>query len=639
MSKSTITFKEFVKEPIKYANKISTKDLEKFLRKLSELYYNKESPITDKEFDELKDILEEKESDNPFLTEIGAPVEHSKVKLPYPMGSLNKVKPDSNELDKWIKKYSGPYELSDKMDGISALLYKENKGIDGMKLYTRGDGIFGQDITHLLKYIKIGTKIPKGVAIRGELIMSKKNFAKIANKMKNARNAVAGVVNSKTVDTKMAGMVDFITYNVIYPNFLQNEQYEYLEKWGCNVVPHKEVNKITLESLYEYFNERRNENDYEIDGIVVMDNEDIYKTEDGNPKYGFAFKAIMKDQYTIATVVDVEWSESRYKYIKPRVKIEPIQLVGVTITYATAHNAKFIYDNKIGVGSKIKIIRSGDVIPKIMEVISPAKNGKPKMPDVPYEWNETEVDIIATGDDDENNTTKIKQLVNTMKTLGVKYIDEGIMKKFVDNEYDSFVKILKADRTDIVEIIGDKMTEKIYNNIEKSLKNTELHILMSASNYFGRGVGSRKIHVITKAYPNIMKEKWDRDQMYENIVKLEGFQDKTTEKFVDGFEKFKKFFERVNKIIDINYLTEIKPEVVSKKKTNFGYKKVVITGFRNKDIQKFIEDNDGTVTGAVSKNTELVITVDDAEETAKLKEAKKIGIPIMTKTEFIKKFM
>ena len=251
------TFQTFIKDPIKYSTTIDVKKLETYMRKLSDLYYNtSKSPISDKIFDELKDALAERDPNNSFLDEIGAPISHSKdkVKLPYPMGSLDKVKPDSNEFDKWIKKYHGPYELSDKMDGISALLHKQKGEI---KLYTRGDGIYGQDISHLLKYIDYGENLPDDIAVRGELIMSKKNFKKFSDKMKNARNAVAGVVNSKTVDVVMAKCIDFITYNIVFPRFLQDEQYEHLEEWGFNVVEHKEVKKISVDMLIKYFSERR----------------------------------------------------------------------------------------------------------------------------------------------------------------------------------------------------------------------------------------------------------------------------------------------------------------------------------------------------------------------------------------------
>jgi DNA ligase (NAD+) len=368
-----------------------------------------------------------------------------------------------------------------------------------------------------------------------------------------------------------------------------------------------------------------------------MDNQMAYDVVEGNPKYGFAFKSIMENQMTIATVVDVEWDVSRYGYIKPRVKIEPINLVGVTITYATAHNAKFIYDNNIGKGSKIKIIRSGDVIPKIMEVLTDSKSGKPQMPDIPYEWNDTHVDIMVKEKHRGTSITeKTKQLTNTMKTLGVKYIDEGLSEKLVSEGYETIIDLLKANIKDIREIIGDKMTEKIYKNIYTALQKTQLHILMASCNYFGRGIGVKKLHVVTKKYPNIMKKSWSTDKLYDKINELDGFQDKTTQKFVDGFPKFVKYFNKINKIINIEYLIEPTTKV---KGDLFDKKKIVLTGFRNAEIVSFIENNGGENSSSVSKNTFLVICADIDEISGKLDKARKLDIPIMTKEQFMKKFM
>lgn len=635
-----VTFESFLKDPIKYAPEITTKQLANFLRKLSIAYYNQSaSLISDDDFDKLKDILEERDPNNEFLGEIGAPIDAEKVKLPYPMGSLNKIKYEEEksskfkkEIENWTKTYHGEYVLSDKMDGISALIHKK---ADEMKLYTRGDGLFGQDVTHLLKYIKIDTsKMPIDVAIRGELIMTRKNFEKIKDKMANARNAVAGIVNSKTTDKNMVKLVDFITYSVVYPHDIQEKQFELLTKWGFKTAQHKIVKKISVDVLLPYLKERRSESLYDIDGIVVIDSGMAYPVMEGNPKYGFAFKAVLDDQIAVATVVDVEWEISRYGYIKPRVRIEPIKLVGVTITYATAHNAKFIQDNNIGVGAKIKLIRSGDVIPKIMEVIKPAK--KPKMPDIEYEWNETGVDIIAINKDDSKTITTIKQITNFVTTLGVDYISEGIVTKLVDGGIDTILKLLKVKPEKMAEIIGDKVTEKVLNNLDSALKKTTLPEFMTASNCFGRGLGTRKCKVITKAYPNIMKEKWNDDVLKEKILKLEGFQDKTADKFIEGFVDFKKFFNDVMKIVDISYLIE--PDTI-----NVGDKfkdmKIVMTGFRDSDMEDFITKNGGNVTTSVSKNTSFVISTDNAEMTGKLAKAEELGVKIMTRSEFTKKYM
>lgn len=633
------------KDPKKYASNTPINILENILRKLSYLYYNTdECPVTDKNFDTMKEILEQRDPDNSFLKQIGSPVSKDKVKLPYPMGSLDKIKPEMNNLDSWKKKFRGPYELSDKLDGVSALLHKKNGVI---KLYTRGDGTYGQDITHLIGYVIHEdvhfNDIPDGVAVRGELIMTRKNFEqaqKISNKLKNARNTVSGVVNSKTLDLNIVNLVDLVLYNVIFPRYKQSSQYKYLDDWGFHVVPHRTEKDVSYEMLEKYLIERRQDSIYDIDGIVVMDNSKSHEIIAGNPDYGFAFKTILKDQCAEATVIKVKWNISMDGYLKPKIKIDPIDLVGVTIQYATAHNAKFIFDNVIGPGAVVKLIRSGDVIPKIMKVIKPATSGKPQMPTVPYKWNDTEVDIIAKDIyGAQQDTVTVKKIVFFFKTLDIKYIDEGIVSKLVDAKYDNVIKIIGADEKKITQLIGEKLTEKIYKSILDALANTQLYLLMSASHLFGRGLGSKKIKIVTDTYPNIMNENWDVDVMYEKVSKLEGFQEITTTKFVKGFEKFQKFFKDLNKVVDIEYLK--KPNI-KKKPLNEKFKDqiFVMTGFRDKEMKDYIESCGGSVKESVSKNTTMVIVaVSTGEESSKIKKAKELGVKIITNDEFTKKYM
>lgn len=632
---------EIKKDPLKFSKKATAKELVKILKLLSDAYYNSANPIvSDVIFDLLKEELEIKDPNNNFLKEIGAPVIKQKIKLPYPMGSLDKIKPNTNELSKWIKNFPGPYVLSDKLDGISAQLYKDKNGI--FKLYSRGNGIDGQDISHLIKFIidkKVKlTEIENGTSIRGEIIISKKNFKKIENFMANARNAAAGLVNSKTIDKRVANISEFIAYSIINPSYKQIQQMEILEKWKFNVVEYKIEKNITEELLGKYLTERRKQSNYEIDGIVVTDSSKKYDIVEGNPDHAFAFKAVLDDQIAEAKVVDVLWNVSKDGFFKPTIQIEPVKLVGTTITYATAFNAKYVVENKLGPGAVIKLVRSGDVIPHILEVIKPAK--ETKMPDVPYKWSASGVDILvkdiygAFGD-----TIKVKRIVHFFKTLDVKNISEGIVKKLVDNGYDSIDKILEADRDKLqnIEGIGEKLLNKIYDSINNQLKNTNLETLMAASNIFGTGLGSKKLKLIIDKYPDILAVKWSDLEIYKNIENIEGFSDITTRKFIDNLPKFKKFFETLNDIIDIDYLNN---SIVKKSNGNkFKDQIIVFTGFRNKDWEKYIVENGGKISSTVSGKTTLVVYSSNNTNSSKLIRAGKLNIDTMTEDEFKSKYI
>ena len=159
---------------------------------------------------------------------------------------------------------------------------------------------------------------------------------------------------------------------------------EVLKKLNVLTIINEHKQTINNEILSEYLIKWRKEYEYELDGIVVADDA-VYERTDENPKHAFAFKMVLTEQIAEAHVVDVIWKASKHGYLKPRVKIMPINIGGSTIEYCTGHNAAFIYKNKIGLGSIVSMIKSGDVIPKIQKVIK--CSDKPKMPDVKCVWN------------------------------------------------------------------------------------------------------------------------------------------------------------------------------------------------------------------------------------------------------------
>uniref|UniRef100_A0A6C0EAL8 DNA ligase (NAD(+)) n=1 Tax=viral metagenome TaxID=1070528 RepID=A0A6C0EAL8_9ZZZZ len=626
----------------KFAKTLSEQDLEDILRKLSEVYYNTDkSLVNDDIFDLLKNELKKKNSKNPFLTEVGAPVKGTKekVKLPYPMGSLNKVYPNTDDLAKWTKKYKGIYVVSDKLDGASAQIYKDDKG--KLYMYSRGDGEVGQNISHLLNVVNVPKtaleKMPNDCSVRGELIMSKKNFKKVKGK-ENPRNTVAGLINSKTVDREIAKLTDFIAYSVLHPRYKQNEQMKLLNKWTFDTVEYKEMKVIDDDKLEKYLVKRREESDYEMDGLVCVDSSDKYKSEAGYPTHAVAFK--ISGETVDTKVVRVIWTASMDKYLKPKIEIEPVKLLGTTITYATAFNAKFVEDNKIGKGAIVKITRGGDVIPDIVEVVKPAKQAD--MPTIKYKWNKTNVDIIAVDLDDETKTTVTIHIIDHFfKTLDVKYISIGTVTKLVENGYDDLFKILGANKDELVDIegIGEKMIIKIYKEIEEKLASTTLPKLMSASREFGRGLGERKIKEIIAVYPDILTLKATKEELKEMILEIDGFSDILSEKFVENLKSFKKFFNKLNEYYDVTYLLKAKKQVKKGKQMLLNGEKIVFTGFRDAELQKFIEDNGGKVSTSVSSNTTILIHADNADtSTSKFKKATDLGTKLYSKTAFMKKY-
>jgi DNA ligase (NAD+) len=626
-----------IKNPKEEGFKLKITELVNILKHADNQYYNTgETFLGDDVYDTLKEILTSRSPKNKYLESIGAPITKDKTKLPFPMASLDKIKPDMDKyFASWLATHTGPYLLTDKLDGISGLLYNNGETI---KLYSRGDGLFGQDITHLLAYLNIGIDyniIPKNVAIRGEIIISKKHFASLnKNKeYKNARNTCAGVVNSKTVPINIAKVTDFVAYSVIKPELSYEDQIKYLIKLNIKTVFHKKVTKLSIKGLSDTFTDRRGNSEYEVDGVVVMDSSKVYKLHPdilNNPTYGFAFKMPLSDQTAQVVVKSIEWECSKHGLIKPRVKIEPVTLVGVTITFVTAFNAKFVVDNKLGPGAIIEIVRSGDVIPDIKSVVKPA--AKASLPThMKYVWNKSGVDILADSSDKTcQNIINIKQINSFFTTIGVKHLSQGIVTKLVDAGYNTLFKIIGANKSDLYNIdgLGKTSIDKIYKNMMTALNSMTLEKLMAASIVFGRGLGQRKCKLIVKRYPNILSINITKEMLND----IGGFDDISSNQFLDALPAFKVFYKSLEKLVDLSYMNTVK-----KAKSNlFADRKIVFTGFRNKELEDFIENNGGQLVSSVSKNTSLIVYSDISS--AKYVKGVELNIPIIELSQFKKKY-
>ena len=297
---------------------MSERELSKMIRDANEAYYcESKTPIfTDNEYDILREYTAERYPNNKAVkeghTKCKMEVVKNKVKLPYEMWSMDKIKPDTKALSKWMKKYKGPYVLSCKLDGVSGLYSTEG---DEPKLYTRGNGKVGQDISHLIPFLRLPTE--PGLVIRGEFIIPKDVFvSKYSAKFANPRNFVAGLINQKRLDPADFDNLDFVAYEVIKPELVPSEQMNYLSTLDINVVRNVVEPEVTNEMLSELLVAWREVYTYEIDGVICID-DNIYPRETGNPEHAFAFKMVLSDQIAEAKVLDVIWTPSKDGYLKP----------------------------------------------------------------------------------------------------------------------------------------------------------------------------------------------------------------------------------------------------------------------------------------------------------------------------------
>lgn len=624
-----LSINNFKKNGIHVLDSLNENQLSMVLRESNKAYYNDEPLMTDNEYDIIKDYITNRFPLNAAIHEIGAPIERNKVTLPYQMWSMDKIKPDTSALSSWVCKYNGPYILSCKLDGVSGLYTTEGPS---PKLYTRGDGKVGQDVSHLISHLRLPRT--KNIVIRGEFIIPKAIFnEKYKTQFANPRNMVAGIVNLKIINESIRD-VRFVAYEVITPVMKPSSQMNILSTLDVEVVSNKVVNIISNEFLSNQLIAWRESCPYEIDGLIVTDDK-VYERASGNPLHAFAFKMVLSDQIAEAKVIDVIWSPSKDGYLKPRVQIEAINLGGVKIEYATGFNGAFISENKIGVGALIELIRSGDVIPHIRKVIIPAE--APKMPDVPYKWNETRVDVMLENIET-NETVKEKNITGFFKGIGVEGLSSGNVSRIIDAGYDSVAKILSMSIDDFLGIDGFKMkmATKLYEGIKERISNVSLVTIMSASNLFGRGFSEKKLELIMTTYPTILLSKESNQQKIEKISEIKGMAQKSAESFVERIPYFIQFIKDANlikKLVDSN----IENVIIDESHPLFG-KTIVMTGFRDIEIQNALKKVGAKLGSTVSKNTFILLSKNNDDDTGKASDARRLGVQIMMPNEFMCKY-
>jgi len=625
---------------------LSTKELVNILKEADKAYHELGNPILDdNEYDLIKDRLLFKAPKNPYFKRVGfKPIDKNKIKLPFYLGSQNKIKYGNvKEIESWFKKFNEPHEyiISEKLDGISCLIYNKDGDIH---IYTRGDGIEGIDISYIKDYIQtIPKEIPIGLAIRGELLLNKKNWEKVKEYGANPRNLVAGIINSKTINKKILPLIDFTIYDILDEKHrdIPLNMYKYAISIGFKVAYYEIYKKkLTNDELFNILKRFKENSEYEIDGIVITHNTYNKLKNNKNPEYSYAFKSNLLLDEAIVNVESVEWNISKDGYLKPIVKFNPVNLNGVVIKQATGFNGDYIYKNKIGKGSVIKIQRSGDVIPHIISIIKAADNGNAMMPDIPYKWNKTHIDIIKDDEDNKNGNREqdIKIYTFFMKSLKIKGISEGIITKLYDNSFTTLYKIINIKKEDLLNIEGfkEKSSLNIINAL-KEIRNKSCMDIMIASNIMGRGLGEKKLEMIYAKYPYICEDKMKGMKLKEEEIKeIAGMGELSSKQFIDNLNKFYKFYE------DMGFKLEKKEDKEKTKEDKKGYNDKIVgnyyvfTGFRSEEIKKYIRDNKGYVDDNIMKRTTHLIVKDKTKITDKIIKAEEKGIKIIAKDEFDK---
>lgn len=606
--------------------KMTTQQITEYKQRCDDAYYNSgETLISDQEYDILK--AEYIKRVKPDKVPVGAKIRDSdkRVNLPFWLGSADKMTPeDEGKLDRWIYKHKAPsFLISEKLDGVSCLLEVKN---GKLSLYTRGDGEIGADITHIAKYLTI-PKVDNDIYVRGELIMEKKTFeSKHSSVYKNPRNMVAGLVGGKTARQGLDD-IKFVAYEIVGDNMPKVEsQLEALTEMKFDVVKYKVVSSVNMKTLISILTDFKKSSLFEIDGIIVQVNIPYDRNTEGNPDYMFAFKMLDLDSVREAIVEKIEWNVSKWGVLKPIVHIQPIEVSGITMSKLTGHNAAYIEQNNLGKGSILKVVRSKDVIPYILEVV---QGSKAEMPEQPYTWDENHVNITTLEEGCE--TICIKLLNNFFSGLGIKYVSEATIGKLYQHGYDDLIKILSASKEDLMNIptFQEKSAERIYTNLHEGFQNVSQAQILGLSGVLGFGIGERRMELLLNNIPDLMTvyKKLSRDETIRRIVQVEGFSDITAEKIVDNLKYGEILLEKLQP-----FMTLKKVEKIS---SSLQGMKIVMTGFRDKKLEEDIKLRGGQVVSSVSKNTSVLIVAGNDLSSSKAVSAQKLGVKIMNKDSFV----
>lgn len=370
---------------------MDVKELENTIKNQAQNYYEDGTQtISDDVFDALVDELRDKKPDSELLKKVGwgfeLNEENGKIKHKYcRIGSLPKAKTLDDVKNALNKGIVQQWTISAKLDGMSVVLYYESSVL--VKALTRGDGDFGIDITE--KVLNIPNMSESLLydedfftgAVRGEICMTKQRFAQYKEKYpdaKNARNSVAGIINSIDTDLDDLKYLNLFVYTIVADDneiddvYYTPDTYDWLVNNFIDVVPYYNYDSSKSKTNDEFYADMLKYKEYfsdlNIDGLVITSEHIRHNAKTNINSYEqIAFK--FQDEIKITKVLGVEWTMSKNQAYIPVVLIEPVELEGTTVKRVSGYNAKWIKDMGIETGVNVAVRKANQIIPQILEVI------------------------------------------------------------------------------------------------------------------------------------------------------------------------------------------------------------------------------------------------------------------------------
>ena len=611
--------------------------LQEQITKANDAYRTGSAIITDDAYDKLVDDYTLEFGEDDFINKIGVVLTGDRMQtLPIPMGSMNKIK-TIEEYRAWLKSKGIPGDAilvaTGKYDGLSLVVDEENT----KDAWTRGDGVTGQySKDHLAK---IGnTVINAPVYTFGEAIMKRATFeAKYAADFANGRNFVSGLLNSGTIRKALLD-VEYVRYGIVLKDGRKPDKIKQLElcnKLNTVQVPFKtyKASEVTTEILTDLFFEWSKE--FELDGIIIEVNDATLReslgleTSKPNPAYARAFKGDF-EEVKETTYKGMTWNVSKNGKLAPVLQVEPVNCDGANVSNVTLCNARMVQDLGIIPGSRFTIKRSGMVIPKIVEVLTPGTVVLPTHCPVcnePVEWNKSDVDLMCVNDTCPAKLTK--KIYAFFETIKADNCGEGTLDLLIAAGYDTIEKILALEVTDFEKLdrMGKRKAKITFDGIHTKLVDIKLPVIQHASSFF-LGLGSKKLSVVEQALANASGIIED-DELFNFVSTLDGFSTTSAKIYVNGIQKFRDWIQTLPVVIKYYAGTSALDS------TELLGKVFVFTGYRPpEDLYEKIEMNGGEIANSVSKACTHLVMKMKGSGSSKETKAIKDGKTIMDKNEF-----
>ena len=635
--------------------------LETEIRRHRQLYYNEQPELSDAEFDELIDRLEELAPGSEVLAEVGAATPAGQAGLPtkehrIPMGSLDKVTEERLEL--WVEKTGPLYLIQEKYDGISLELeYQEGSLVDAI---TRGDGFTGEVVTHnAVQFSNISSELPVDFtgSVRGEVILRLSTFEKYFREegFANPRNTVSGTSRKKHGDRSLNQHFELFFYDVLSVDRefeTEKEKMAYLgEELGLPVAvsyfDQTMEGLLEIYKLYEGDEEgegKRFELDYEIDGLVVRSDSIALQQELGSrqnkPRYAMAYKFPSSGSPT--KLLEVDWSLGLGSRITPVARLEPVQIAGVTVSNATLHNVDTIAELDLRIGDTVFVERRGDVIPKVIRVIEAGEGKKPLPPEsCPSCSGPLCMDgkfLVCPSDECPGKTYgDILKWINSLEidSLGEKWVSTLIEAGLLNDPADLYT--LSQETLVPLERMGEVLAAKVVQNINES-RNPALERFIAALNIpsFSRQRARMLIDegVLTLAQLLEMPE--------EEISAVKGFADISAEGIVSGLQKRRELIEKLRKL----GVEPLKGEPTEEVDGVLSGKTFCFTGaiqridprrekrFTRKQLEEMVKANGGRVLKDVNSKLDHLVMANPDSKSSKAKKAREMEVNILSEEEF-----